>query len=104
MNDREVLRRLAAQYLEFARSPLNAQRLELHRAVNDRRMIRPVVLIDEIPWGEYSYEPDLQLLCTGETQRAMERFFRQRIFQWKRFPGDMILLPFFPVRKHIDDP
>jgi len=102
MNDREMLRMLAAQYSECIRSPLNTECLELHRAVNDRRMIRPVVLIDEIPWGEYSAEPELMLTCAGKAERGMERFFRNKLFQWKRFPGDMALLPFFPVHKHIN--
>ena len=102
MKDREILRKLAAQYTECIRSPLNAERLKLHRAVNDRSMIRPVVLINEIPWGEYSCEPALQITCAGKREQEIERFFRQSLFHWRHFPGDMALLPFFPVNKHID--
>ena len=102
MNDRTMLRELAAQYAECAQSPLNAQRLKLHRAVNDRRMERPVVLIDEIPWGEYESESQLKLQCKGKAERDIERFLRYRLFQWKHFPGDMVFLPFFPVMKKID--
>ena len=99
--DRDILRGLAAQYAVYARGPLNAERWRLHRAVNDRRMERPVVLIDEIPWGEYAAEPELVTRCTGEVERGYETFFRRKLFQWKRFPGDMALTAYVPVRKRV---
>jgi hypothetical protein len=101
MTDRNILRGLAARYAECANSPLNQERKILHRAVNDRRMVRPVVLLNEIPWGEFSDEPELKLHCTGESERRHENFFRHLLFQWRHFPGDMTLMPFFPVHKHI---
>lgn len=41
-----ILRALARDYAAAAAAPRNDERRALHRACNDRRMIRPVVLID----------------------------------------------------------
>ena len=53
MSDKTVLRELASRYAEFARSEGKREKIRLHRAVNDLEMIRPIVLIDEIPWEDF---------------------------------------------------
>lgn len=95
------LRLLAKEYLEHAMSPINARRMELHRAVNDLNMQRPVVLIDEIPFHELNFDGSLTLLCEDPILRSVEDRLRKKLFQWKYFPADMILEPFVPVTKVI---
>lgn len=51
-NDRKILRELAGKYRLYAESEHNVQAAKLHKAGNDLHMIRPVVLIDELPWHE----------------------------------------------------
>lgn len=99
--DRAILRNLAYQYAQASQSARNDQRRLLHRAVNDLEMIRPVVLIDEIPFHELDVDGSLTLRCEDPLLRKVEKFFRQQLFQWKYFPADMILLPYYPVRKII---
>jgi len=101
MEELKVLRKLAREYYEQALSPVNAERMVLHRAINDLEMIRPIVLIDEIPWHELNFDGSLTLQCTDPLFRNVEDFFRRNLFQWKYFPGDMILQPFVPVNKVI---
>lgn len=72
---------------------------QLHRAVNDLKMIRPVVLINEIPFHELNFDGSLTLHCQDSVFRQAEEFFRKRLFQWKYFPADMILPPYYPVEK-----
>ena len=69
--DRDILRELVSQYAEFAYSAKNAEKLRLHRAVNDLSMIRPIVLIDEIPWHEMELEQELTLQCSDPDFRAL---------------------------------
>ncbi|MGI5894500.1 MAG: hypothetical protein ACOX6P_07910 [Candidatus Merdivicinus sp.] len=99
MNDLSILRGLAWQYAQAAQSKQNEERRILHRAVNDLKMIRPVVLIAEIPFHELDFDGSLTLQCQDEVFRDAENFFRRKLFQWKYFPADMILTPYFPVGK-----
>ena len=97
------LRLLAQQYMEQAVKPVNMEKMQLHRAVNDLKMVRPVVLIDEVPWHELNFDGSLTLHCTDPELRQVEEFLRKKLFQWKYFPADMILEPFYPVHKIIKD-
>ena len=101
MEGLKELRLLAREYYEQAMSPVNVERMKLHRAVNDLEMIRPVVLIDEIPFHELNFDGSLTCRCSDPVLREVEDFLRKRLFQWKYFPGDMILTPFVPVTKII---
>ncbi len=99
MNDLQILRELAAEYFQASQSEANDRRRILHRAVNDLNMIRPVVLIEEIPFHELNVDGSLTLLCQDPLFRGVEDFLRKKLFHWKHFPGDMILTPYFPVYK-----
>ncbi|HIU75336.1 MAG TPA: hypothetical protein IAC62_05605, partial [Candidatus Pelethocola excrementipullorum] len=61
--DEKILRELAVQYREAAFTKENQKRKDLHKAVVDLHMIRPVVLIDELPWHELNNEGELDILC-----------------------------------------
>lgn len=101
MTDREILRSLAGEYAQAAAMERNHQNAQLYRALNRRQMIRPVVLIDEIPWSQLRMMEELREYCEGEKERRAERFFRRQLYRWKHFPCDMILTPFFPWPRHI---
>ncbi len=98
-NDVAVLRPLAYRYAQASQSARNDECRLLHRAVNDLRMIRPVVLIDEIPFHELDFDGSLAPRCQDPLLRGAEIFFRRKLFQWKYFPADMILFPYYPVMK-----
>ena len=75
--------------------------LVLHRAVNDNRMIRPVVLIDELPWNEMNVDGSLTPVCEDAALRDAEVFFRRALYRHRHFPADMIVQPHVTVRKII---
>lgn len=54
-----------------------------YRAVNDRRMIRPVVLIDELPWNQLDFDGSLTLQCEDARLRPVEQRFRRLLWQWE---------------------
>lgn len=103
MNGLKELRCLACEYYEQAMSPVNVERMQLHRAVNDLKMQRPVVLIDEIPFHELNFDGSLTLCCDDPVLREAEDFLRKKLFQWRYFPADMVLPPYIPVRKVMHD-
>lgn len=100
-HDGKVLRKLAWEYLKIAKGDRNAENARLHRAVNDLEQIRPVVLIDELPWNEMNIDNELTLVCTDPYLREIEWFFRSHIYKNKYMPADMIVPHYVPIRKVI---
>lgn len=101
MNDREILRKLAGEYAAFAFSDRNREKIKLHQAVNDLNMIRPIVLIDEIPWWELAKEEDLILRCQDEDFRKVETMLRQSLYKLKYMPADFAVPEYVGIPKII---
>lgn len=97
----QLLRNLAATYVKLASEDRNTSLIKLHKNVNDLKMTRPVVLINELPWAEMNIDNQLTLICEDPVLRAAEDWLRKKIFQYRNFPADMILTPYLPVRKVI---
>ena len=98
-NESKILRRLASDYFELLKNGGNAEKVALHTAVNDLHAIRPVVLIDELPWSEMNLNDELTLCCSDPELRSAEWFLRSNIYKYRHLPADMILQPFLPIRK-----
>lgn len=92
--DRDILRSLAGEYAEQAALPVHAERAELWRKLNDLEPVRPLVWFDEIPWNELNVNDELTLQCEEDFHRGIENYLRSTLYQWRHFPGDMILQPF----------
>ena len=101
-HDIVVLRELAARYAEIANDPVNMERRTLHTAVNDLKLMRPVVLIDEIPWHEMNIGNELTLKCTDPDYRKVEDYFRKELYKWNHMQADMIVRPFYGVQKIVE--
>ncbi len=99
--DKQILRQLAREYYRLSQEERNAQRRKLHTAVNDLKMIRPVVLIDELPWSEMNINEELTMMCENPLLRGTEWFLRSNIYKYKHMPADMFLRPYVPVYKAI---
>jgi hypothetical protein len=101
LNDTGILRRLAREYFLFSKEERNTERVKLHTAVNDLKMIRPVVLIDELPWNEMNINNELTLQCNDSFLREIEWYLRTNIYKYKHLPADMIMRPYIPIPKVI---
>lgn len=97
--EREILRSLAREYMEYAALPVNREREQRARQTNDLTHVRPIVTIAELPWNELNIDHRLDLLTTDPFAQGMERFFRRSLLQWTYFQGDMILEPFYRIQK-----
>ena len=98
--DREILRALAGQQAEIAALPIQKETERLYRGVNNLKMIRPVVLLDEIPWNQI-IDDELTLQCEDPFLREVEGELRRRLFKWKHFPGDMLVEPTYNLSREI---
>lgn len=92
-SDRSELRELARQLAEIAADPVNDERRELWRKLNDRDAQRPMIWINEIPWHEMDVDGELTLRTQHAWARDQEREMRRTIYQWRHMPGDMIVNP-----------
>ena len=99
--ERKIVRELAARYYNAAMSESNIEKARLYKGVNDRKMIRPVVLTDELPWFELNIDNCLNCVCEDPKLRGLERYFRLRLAHHKYFGCDIYLNPVFSVTKRV---
>jgi hypothetical protein len=89
--ERDTLRRLAAEQAEIAALPIQAERAELWRRLNQLEPVRPLVWIDEIPWHEMNVDGELTLQTTDPWAQQIETGLRRTLYQWRHMPGDMVV-------------
>ena len=93
--DREVIRRLAKEYMEYATLPVQKETAALWSRVNDLQSARPVVWHNELPWHEMNVEDELTLRTSTPFAGRIEEELRRRIYMWRHMRGDMVLEPVF---------
>ncbi len=91
--DTQILRELGRVYAEAAALPLHDEKADLWRRLNRLEPVRPLVLINEIPWHEMNVDDELTLRCQDPACRGLENHLRCTLYQWRHFPGDMVLDP-----------
>ena len=101
-NDKQIVRELARQYMEMACSEKQQKMNKRMLDTNDLKLVRPPVLMDEIPWYQMNIGNELTCLCEDEKARDVEYFLRKAIYRWKHFAADTIFEPFWRVRMAYD--
>ena len=88
---KERLRELARQVRDFAQDPVNEEHKKVWAAVNDRRMIRPAVLVRDYP--RYLIETGDEVRQTIEDPfwAALEYDLQSRIYEWKHMRCDQVV-------------
>ncbi|MFO7871386.1 MAG: hypothetical protein R6V03_08145 [Kiritimatiellia bacterium] len=90
-DDRDILRKLAGEMAETAAQPVQKERMEGWRRLNDLEPQRPMLWITEIPWGEFSEKVDeLKLRCDNHACRQVEFEMRTRLFTQRHLPCDEV--------------
>jgi hypothetical protein len=102
-NDILAIRALAAQVAEIAALPVQDKKRQMWRRLNALGPERPMVMIDQVCWNEMVTGDELTLQCTDPECRGYEETLRRILFQWRHFPVDMVVEPFFKVPKAIHD-
>lgn len=97
--DKQTLRPLAERYSEIAHLDIQQQRIKRYRKTNALEAVRPVVLIDEVPWGEIK-DDALTNRCAPELD-WLETHLRQTLYQWDHFQVDLVVPPVFRVDKRL---
>jgi hypothetical protein len=100
IKDRQTLRRLAERYSEIAHLDIQKERIERYRKTNAMEEVRPVVMIDEVPWGEIRDRALVNVCAPG--LGSLETHLRQSLYQWEHFQADMVVPPVFRIPKLIN--
>lgn len=100
-NDRQILRRLAKRVSEIAALPVQRERAELIKSVNELRPLRPVVLaFPEGGWRDLITDADLG--CADPLLREWERALLMRIFTHEKIGDDQPIVDAFNIRWAVD--
>ena len=83
--EREIVRELAMRYMELATDDLQKKMNQRMRDTNDLKIVRPPVLLDEIPWYQMDMDGELTCLCEDQGARNVETFFRRALFRRKHY-------------------
>jgi hypothetical protein len=81
--ERERLRELARRVLEISKRDEQAQNRKLWEAVNDLKMVRPVVHVRDLPLHLLEYEDELTPTIEDEFLRSLEMDMLLRIYEWE---------------------
>jgi len=99
LQDKLTLQDLAKRHAQLAAMPLQKERRDRARDINDLTPRRPIVWLDEIPWHEMDIDGKLRLTCQDEFAKQMEWFFKTTLYRWEYIQADMVVEPYFPINK-----
>lgn len=97
----KVLQELGKKVAEAAALDINAQTVAMWKKLNSLRPVRPMIMIDQLPWNELNDKGELTLHCEDEFLRSLECQLRQRLYKFNHFRGDMVMDDYVVVRKTI---
>jgi len=89
-NDRKIVAELAQQVMEIASLPVQDEKRAMWTKLNRLEEVRPMVWINELPWGEMQNE-ELQFQATDGFCRGVEGNLRRTLYLWKHMPADMVV-------------
>ena len=101
-HDIDILRQLGATQARIAALPIQKEKADLWRKLNDLGPVRPLVWINEVPWHEMDVNNELVLQTMNPDAQSIELELRRLLYQWYHFPGDMVVSPFIscPLKIH----
>jgi hypothetical protein len=102
-SDIEILRDLGRRLAGIAALPDQQATIGLWKAVNALRPVRPMVMIDQVPWHELNVDDELTLRTEDDFCRELETRLRRQIYQWNHMRADMVVMPLVVVPKVIRD-
>ncbi|MBQ9116813.1 MAG: hypothetical protein IJY04_07290 [Clostridia bacterium] len=100
--DKDIVRELAKRYMELATDEKQQRMNKRMLDTNDLKIVRPPVLIDEIPWYQMNIEDELTCICEDPAMRRVESWFRIALYRRKHFKADTIMEPFWRVTMAYD--
>jgi hypothetical protein len=90
-DDVRILRELGKKVAEAAALEVNAGTIAMWKRLNALKPVRPMIMIDQLPWNELNDTGELTLHCADDFLRSIECDLRQRLYKFNHFRGDMVM-------------
>ena len=100
--ERAIIRELAKEYKEITADERNNERYKRAKGINDLRVARPIVWLDEIPWHEVDIDEMLLCRCESEEAKEIETWLRRQLYRWTYIQADMVAEPVYRILKAYD--
>ena len=100
--DKSIVRELAKKYMALVCTEKQEKMTDRFRATNDLKLVRPPVILDEIPWYQMDMNGELTCVCEDERARKVELHFRKAIFYMTHIKADNLYEPIFRVKQTIE--
>ena len=97
--DIAIIRELAKQQMEFAMSDKHVCMRKRFQDTNDLKIVRPPLIIEELPWHEMNFDGMLNCRCEDEHLRGIEFWLRTSLLREKYFRCDNFITPYWVVPK-----
>lgn len=97
-----IIQSLAQEYINYAQSCENTEKIKLWKALNRGEMQRPMVCIDQLPINELVCD-DLVCKIINPYWRNIEWNLRLDIYKKKHFAADMVFNPFISIPKVVSN-
>ncbi len=101
-NDIRIIRELASRVADLAGLPVQAEKRDMWKRLNALQPVRPMVLIDEIPWHEMDVDGFLISRCEDPFLRRIEGGLRRTLYRWDHLRCDMVVEPYIEIPRAID--
>lgn len=100
--DKRILQDLGREVAEIAALPVQQETIRLWKALNRLQPVRPMVLIDQIPWHEMDVDGELRLRTEDPFCRDIETRLRRTLYGWKHMRVDSVVEPWIDFPKQIE--
>jgi hypothetical protein len=97
--DRNVLRELGNRVAEIAALPVQQETIANWKALNGLKPVRPMVMVDNIPWHEMDVDGELALQTSDAFSQRLEKKLRKTLYAWNHMRADMVVDPVIDVPK-----
>ena len=101
-NDKSIVRELAKKYMSAVTTEKQAEMIQRARDTNDLKLVRPPVILDEIPWYQMDIDGELTCLCEDKRARGAELDLRKKLYYMKHFKADNNFEPYFRIKRAYD--
>ena len=101
-SDKSIVRELAKKYMSLVCTQKQEKMVNRFRDTNDLKIVRPPVIIDEIPWYQMNMNDELTCVCEDDFARNVESRFKKAIFYMNHFKADNLFEPFIRVKRAVD--
>jgi len=101
--DKAILRELAKKVAEISALPIQDKTFKAWKGLNSLSPVRPMFMIDQLPWGELNRDGELNLECENWLARNFEYQLRETLYRWNYIQDDRVVTDVIRVPKAISN-